>query len=59
MGDGELGEAALPPPGAEDEVFEGEGPPPPFTRWRTLYALVVLNLALLIGGFYLFMRHFQ
>ncbi len=34
--------------------------PPPFGRsWRTLYALVLVNLAVLVALFHLFTRYFS
>lgn len=36
-----------------------EEPPPFGGRWRTLYALVLLNLAALAALFYLFTRYFR
>lgn len=42
---------------ARQSYFDEERPP--FGRsWRTLYALVLLNLALLVALFYLFTRAF-
>ena len=38
---------------------DGEAPPRPFRTWRALYALVLLNLALLIGAFAVFTKHFR
>ncbi len=34
-------------------------PPPLFSSWRGLYLAVLLNLALLIGAFWLFTKHFS
>jgi hypothetical protein len=44
-----------------DETHErvtGEEPPPFGGSWRTLYAVVLINLALLAALFYLFTRYF-
>ena len=44
-----------------DELHEhptGEEPPPFGGSWRTLYALVLVNLAVLVALFYLFTRYF-
>ena len=44
-----------------DETHEpvaGEGPPPFGGSWERLYAVVLLNLALLAALFYLFTRYF-
>lgn len=38
---------------------DGEAPPRPFKSWKALYALVVLELALLIAGFGVFTRWFR
>jgi len=40
------------PRSAEDE------PPPLLGSWRRIYTIVLLYLALLIGGFYIFTRVF-
>lgn len=42
-----------------DERPSGEEPPPFGGSWRLLYALVLLNLALLIGLFYAFTKAFS
>jgi hypothetical protein len=34
-------------------------PPPVLKSWRRLYFVVLLNLALLIVGFWLFTKHFS
>ena len=44
-------------PGSTAE--DGEAPPRPFKSWRALYALVVLELALLIAGLGVFTRWFR
>jgi hypothetical protein len=36
-----------------------EGPPPFGGSWRTLYAVVILNLVLLVALFALFTRYFR
>jgi hypothetical protein len=36
-----------------------DGPPPFFASWRTLYALVIALLVLIIFGLYLFSAHFS
>jgi hypothetical protein len=45
-----------------DETHErttSEEPPPPFGgSWRTLYTIVLVNLAVLTALFYLFTRYF-
>ena len=38
---------------------EGEAPPRPFRTWTALYALVLLELALVIGAFGLFTKWFR
>jgi len=46
----------------EDETREhlsGEEPPPFGGSWRTLYAVVLINLAVLAALFYLFTRYFS
>jgi hypothetical protein len=40
------------------ESSTGEAPPPVGGSWRTLYAVVLLNLAVLVALFYLFTRAF-
>lgn len=46
-----------PPPESQDELFDE---PPPLGRgWGLLYALVLLNLAVLVVLFYLFTRAFR
>jgi len=36
-----------------------EGNPPLFSSWKSLYALVLVNLVVLIGLFYAFMKAFE
>ena len=36
-----------------------EGKPPLVSSWRKLYVLVLVNLAVLIGLFYVFMKAFE
>ena len=36
-----------------------EGPPPPGGSWKTLYAIVLINLAVLVALFYVFTRYFS
>jgi hypothetical protein len=38
---------------------QAEEPPPVGGSWRTLYAVVLLNLAALVALFYLFTRAFR
>jgi hypothetical protein len=38
---------------------DGEAPPRPFRTWGALYALVLLELALVIVGFGVFTRWFK
>ena len=38
---------------------EDEGNPPFFSSWRSLYVLVLVNLVVLIGLFYAFMKAFE
>jgi hypothetical protein len=38
---------------------DAEEPPPVGGTWKTLYAAVLVNLALLIALFYLFTRYFS
>ena len=40
-------------------VSQDEEKPPVFSSWNKLYALVLLNLALLITVFYLFTKAFE
>ncbi len=40
-------------------VPQDEEKPPVFSSWNKLYALVLLNLALLITVFYLFTKAFE
>jgi hypothetical protein len=47
----------MPPPKESDE--EGIEPPPFFRRWRSVYAVVIGNLILLIALFYGFTRLFE
>ena len=41
------------------ERTDDEEPPPILGSWKRLYALVLLNLALLIALFYLFTKWFE
>ena len=45
----------------EDLDIEGEdeGNPPLFPSWKTWYVLVLVNLVVLIGLFYAFMKAFE
>jgi hypothetical protein len=38
---------------------EDEGTPPFFPSWKTWYVLVLVNLVVLIGLFYAFMKAFE
>ena len=42
-----------------NEHFTDEGPPPFGGSWRTLYLIVLVNLAVLAALFYLFTRYFS
>lgn len=42
-----------------DMKSEDEGMPPFVSSWRRLYILVLVNLAVLIGLFYVFMKAFE
>ena len=42
-----------------DEHLRGEEPPPFGGSWRTLYAVVLLTLAVLVVLFHLFTRAFR
>ena len=44
---------------SEERHEPGEAPPRPFRTWKGLYALVLLNLLLLIAAFGVFTRHFR
>lgn len=44
---------------SRDEVQVNEGQPPFFKTWRGMYALVLVNLALLIIIFYLITLYFR
>ena len=41
------------------EHLNGEEPPPFGGSWRTLYTVVLVNLAVLTALFYLFTRYFS
>ena len=47
------------PPRKESEEEEGIEAPPFFRRWRSVYAVVIGNLILLIALFYGFTRLFE
>jgi hypothetical protein len=44
---------------ANDIVREDEGKPPLVSSWRRLYALVLVNLVVLIAVFYAFTKAFE
>ena len=51
----------IPPDRADvegDALPAGEEPPPFLGAWRNLYLIVLVELALLIGLFWWFTRHF-
>ena len=42
-----------------NEHFPREAPPPFGGSWKTLYAAVLINLAVLVALFYFFTRYFS
>ena len=46
-------------PTRSQSLNDKDGPPPVGGGWRTLYAVVLLNLAVLVLLFYLFTRAFR
>ena len=46
-------------PTRSQSLNDKDGPPPVGGSWRTLYAVVLINLAVLVLLFYLFTRAFR
>jgi hypothetical protein len=44
---------------AQTEHLPGDEPPPFGGSWKALYAVVLVNLAVLVALFYLFTRYFS